>query len=98
LIVHTLENYADSQDKYPDYAFAFKQEGQQKETKVLFVKWKVSKNGLIIPRIYIEEIEIEGIQIKKVSGFNADFILKNRIVPGAIVLIERSNDVIPVLK
>ena len=52
LVVHSLEKYRDAEQKYPDYAFKFKVEGAKAKSRVTHIKWKISKNGLVIPTIY----------------------------------------------
>jgi len=81
----------------PDHAFAFKMvlTEQKAEAKVLNVLWTPSKDGYLKPRVHIETINICGVNIEYATGFNADFIVKNKIGPGALIEIIRSGDVIP---
>lgn len=81
----------------PDYAFAYKDiiDEQKAITKVINIEWNISKNGYINPTVIIEPIIIAGIEIKRVTGKNAKFILDNKLGIGAIVEIIRSGDVIP---
>lgn len=81
----------------PDYAFAFKDilEDQKAKTIVVSVEWNISKDGFIKPTILLEPIAIGGVEIKRVTGNNAKFIVDNKLGPGAHVEIIRSGDVIP---
>ena len=55
----------------------------------------ISKDGFIKPTILLEPVAIGGVEIKRVTGNNAKFIVDNKIGPGAQVEIIRSGDVIP---
>ena len=79
----------------PDYSFAFKSNGMGKVTKVKHVEWNISKHGQLIPRIEIEPICIDNINIKYTTGFNGKFIVENSIGKDSIVRVIRSGDVIP---
>lgn len=82
---------------YPEHAFAFKMllPDQIRDTKVVEVLWKPSKDGLLKPTIVIEPVKITGVTCKKATAFNARFIIDNKIGPGAKIKIVRSGDVIP---
>jgi len=82
----------------PKYSFAFKQNLNFKITTVIDVIWNVSKNGLLKPKIKIEPIEIGGTTITSTSGFNAKYIVDNKINVGSEIKITRSGDVIPYIE
>jgi NAD-dependent DNA ligase len=81
----------------PVHAFAFKMAlaDQVQKTKVLDVIWTPSKDGYLKPRIQVEPVFLGGVKIEYATGFNAKFILDQKIGPGAVVEIIRSGDVIP---
>ena len=81
----------------PEYAFAFKMalSDQMAHAKVVDVLWSVSKDGYLKPRVQFEPIFLGGVKIEYATGFNAAFILQNKIGVGAVVKIIRSGDVIP---
>lgn len=83
--------------KNPDHAFAFKMilGDQIAETKVLNVIWTASKDGYLKPRVQIEPVKLGGATIEYATGFNAKFIVDNKIGVGAVISIIRSGDVIP---
>jgi len=87
-------------NKNPDHSFAFKMvlSDQAAESKVVDVIWSVSKNGYLKPRVRIEPVNIGGVKIEYATGFNGDFIEKNKIGVGALIQIIRSGDVIPYIK
>jgi DNA ligase (NAD+) len=97
IIVTSIGIYKRNKDGNPEYAFAFKDilEDQKKITKVKSIEWNISKDGFIKPTIIIEPIEIGGVEIKRVTGNNAKFILDKGLGKGAKVEIIRSGDVIP---
>lgn len=94
IIFHISKKYIRNTDGNPNYAFAFKEDTAIKTT-VKNVLWSVSMNGLIKPRVEIEPVEISGAKIKYATGYNAAYIEKNKIGPGAIIEITRSGEVIP---
>jgi len=84
----------------PDHSFAFKMvlSDQIAEAKVVNVIWTPSKDGYLKPRVQIEPIQLGGVTIEYATGFNADFIQKNKIGVGALIQIIRSGDVIPYIR
>lgn len=83
--------------KNPSYAFAFKHLITQETAEVVVsnVNWNVSKDGYIKPVVEFQAVRLNGVDIKRATGFNAEFIQTNKIGPGARILITRSGDVIP---
>jgi len=59
------------------------------------IEWNVSKDGLLKPTLLFDSVVIGGVKIQRATGFNAQFIEKNVLGPGARVVIIRSGDVIP---
>jgi len=82
-------------DANPKHAIAFKMSGETVETRVIGVEWNVSKHGLLKPRIHVEPVSLSGVTIQWCSGFNAAFILDHGVGIGALLVMERSGDVIP---
>ena len=79
----------------PPYSFAYKGLSQTANVKVLEVVWRPSKDGVIVPIIYFEKVRLSQADLKRTLGFNAKFIVDNKIGPGAIITVIRSGDVIP---
>lgn len=81
----------------PEHAFAFKMvlSDQIAEAKVLDVIWTPSKDGYLKPRVQIEPVILGGAKIEYATGFNARFIVDNKIGVGALIKLIRSGDVIP---
>jgi len=85
--------------KNPKDAIAFKValDDQKAETVVVGVEWNLSRQGFLIPTILIEPVVIGEANIGRLSGHNAGQIYKNKIGPGARIIVRRSGDVIPTL-
>jgi DNA ligase (NAD+) len=79
----------------PDYAFAFKMDMEGVVTTVTDITWEISKDGYIKPTVQFEPIVIDGSTVRRATGYNANFIEKSGIGPGAIVKVIKSGDVIP---
>jgi NAD-dependent DNA ligase len=85
--------------KNPSDCIAFKAslDEQKETTTVIQVEWNASRQGCLIPRIQVEPVTIGGANIQWLSGHNAAMIYKNKIGPGARIVVRRSGDVIPTL-
>lgn len=88
--IFSLELY-----KNPPYSIAFKLNIEEKETTVLDIEWKLTKHKKYIPIVIIDEIEIGGSKINKVTAYNAKYIVDNKIGKGAIIKITKAGEVIP---
>jgi DNA ligase (NAD+) len=64
---------------------------------VIGIEWNVSRQGILIPRIQIEPVEIGGASIQWLSGHNAGIIAEHKLGPGSVIIVRRSGDVIPTL-
>jgi len=97
IVITHNKPYVITNDKNPKYSFAFKSNIilEEIEVEVIDVIWNVSKDKYLKPVVKFNPIIINGITIKQATGFNADFIVKNKIGKGAIIKIQRSGDVIP---
>lgn len=95
LVITINGEYERSETADPKYSFAFKIQGETAEVQVDHVKWNLSKSGKFKPQIFIKPVELSGVTISSLTGFNAEYIVINKIVCGSILLITRSGDVIP---
>jgi DNA ligase (NAD+) len=97
IIIHTNRKYERNTKGNPDYAFAFKvrMDDNIAETVVEEVEWNHTKWNVLKPRIKVKPVNLCGVSINYATGFNAKYILENNLGKGSIVLITRSNDVIP---
>ena len=97
IIIHSNKKYKRNISGNPDYAFAFKirMDDNIAETMVEEVEWNHTKWNVLKPRIKVKPVNLCGVSINYATGFNAKYILENNLGKGSIVLITRSNDVIP---
>jgi len=97
IVIYHDETYKLNVGKNPKNAFAFKSIHTHTEAEVIVkdVEWTVSKDGYIKPTVLFPSVSISGVNISRATGFNAAFIEKNVIGPGAHIIIIRSGDVIP---
>lgn len=81
----------------PEYARKYKvaDASNNAVATVDFVEWRVSKRGYLKPRVHFIPFPLCGVTVTHATGFNAAFIVENRICKGAKVRMTRSGDVIP---
>ena len=81
----------------PAYTIAYKRDTwcDAYITTVKHIEWGVSKDGVLNPVIVCEPVQMEGVTVSRVTGYNAAYIIENHICSGAIIEITRSGDVIP---
>lgn len=81
----------------PNYAVAFKNPEWNCKFSSLVkgIERNVSKQGKVKPVILIEPIDIDGVIVSRVTGYNAKYIINNEISEGAEIEIVRSGEVIP---
>lgn len=81
----------------PKYQIAFKDPAWSgcADTEVEEITWKISKDGKSKPVINIKPVQIGGVTIKNVTGYNAKYMVDNHIAKGSEIRIIRSGDVIP---
>lgn len=99
-VVVTNDAIYERKSANPEHAFAFKMvlTEQIAEAKVVDVIWTPSKDGYLKPRVKFDLIQLGGVSIEYATGFNASFILQNKIGVGALIEIIRSGDVIPYIR
>ena len=83
----------------PKDAVAFKAslDEQKAETTITSIEWNLSRQGFLIPTLLIEGVVIGEAKIQRLSGHNASMVYKNKLGPGARIIVRRSGDVIPTL-
>ncbi len=85
-----------SKDGSYDYTeVAYKFEAEKGISKVSSVDWNLTRTGKLVPVCNIDPIELSGAIIKRVTGFNYEYIKSNKIGVGSILEVARSGEVIP---
>ena len=81
--------------KFPRWAIAYKFEAEEAVTKLLDVEWNVGRSGRVNPTALLNPVNLSGVTVKRATLNNMDDIRRKGISIGAMVLVRRSNDVIP---
>ena len=81
----------------PKYARAYKDPSWSEKhiTNVKEIKFAVSKQGKLKPVIVVEPVDIDGVTVTNVTGYNAKYITDHYIAENSEIEIIRSGDVIP---
>lgn len=95
IIISHNSNYELIESGNPKHSIAFKANSLGKITKVKNVEWNISKHGLLIPRLQFDKIELGGNIVEHATGFNAKFIIDNKIGLDTIIRVVLSGDIIP---
>jgi len=97
IIVTDNNKHQRNNDGNPKYAFAFKEllEDQIIITEITDIEWRVSKDGLIKPRVHVKPTVIGGITIMHVTGHNAKNVVDTGLGIGAKIKLTRAGEVIP---
>jgi DNA ligase (NAD+) len=97
VIVTNDEKHERNDSGNPEYAFAFKDvlEDQIAQSKIVNIEWNVSKDGYLKPVVIIEKTRLGGVDVSRLTAFNAKYVVDNNLGIGAIIEFIRSGDVIP---
>lgn len=79
--------------EYVDVAYKF--EDEKAESRVKYIEWSQTRTGKYMPVAVIEPVELDGAEIERVTCFNAQYVIDNKIGTGALIEIQRSGQVIP---
>lgn len=74
---------------------AYKFESEKAETEVINIEWNRTRTGKLTPVCRLKQVFISGTNVSRVAAFNADFVKKNKIGPGAIIEVMKSGEIIP---
>ena len=95
IVVSADEEYLRYTSGKPNYSVAFKVNNEGIETVIEEIEWNPSKFGVLVPRITIKPVVIDGDTVRHTSGKNAKFVEENGLGKGAVVKVIKSGDVIP---
>ncbi len=82
----------------PKHSFAYKENtdlANAPQTTVLSIVWQTSRKKVLVPKINIEPVVIDGSTINYATAHNAQWMLDKGLGKGAVVQIVKSGDVIP---
>ncbi len=84
-------------DKFPRWAVAYKFEAEEATTILESVSWEVGRTGKITPVARVAAVELAGVTVQNCTLNNIGDIERKNLkhALGSLVLIRRSNDVIP---
>lgn len=89
-------DYARENVERPEHKIAFKVNSDGIEAIIDRVEWNVSRTGRLVPiAIFKNPIPIDGSNVSKATGHNAQYIKENKINTGAVVKVLKSGDIIP---
>lgn len=93
VITNNVIEVKDNKLIYDEVAYKFN--SNTGSTEVLNIDWNRTRTGKMIPTIVFKPIDLDGATIRRCAGFNAKFILNNKITKGTKIKIQRSGLVIP---
>lgn len=82
-------------DHDPEWALAVKFVPVETITEVEGIEWNISKRGEIIPTLLLKPVFLDGSTVQRASGYNASYVVNNKLGPGAVVSIAKAGDIIP---
>ena len=95
LVVSEDKKYERITSGKPSYSIAFKVNSEGIDTVVEEVIWNPSKYGVLVPKVKVKPVILDGDTVTYASASNAKFIEDNDIGKGTKVKIIKSGDVIP---
>jgi len=85
-------------ERSPRYAIAWKFEVTDKVTKLLDIIHQVGRTGIITPVAILDPVNIDGVNVSRVSLKNDAYIKGKNLAKGVMVSIHRAGGVIPEIK
>lgn len=82
-------------DHDPEWSIAIKFVPEEVVTPYYGIEWSISKRGELTPVILLEPVQLAGTTVKRASGYNAGYIVKNKIGVGSLLSIAKAGDIIP---
>ena len=77
------------------WQIAIKQRSATKETTVNSIMWQTKRTGRVTPVLGVEPIELSGATVSRVTAHHAGNVKALQLGKGAVILVERSGEVIP---
>lgn len=79
----------------PEWSIAIKFIPESVTSRVIYIEWNVGKTGELAPVIILEPVPLAGTIVKRASGYNAGYVIQNKLGKDAIVSIQKAGDIIP---
>ena len=98
IVITNNTNNEVNEDERPKFSIAFKMNLGGKTTKVRYIEWIPSKDGILVPVVIIDPVLVDDSVIKRISGSNAKKMKELGIGEGAIITVEQAGQVIPNIK
>ena len=98
LATHTLNHERQVKDNYPLNMVAIKFPAPRAKTEVIGFDWTQKKSGKLTPRLIVKPVKLDGSTISYTNGYNIDQVIEKGIGIGSIIEIEKSGDIIPIVK
>jgi|GEM_PF-748116 len=98
IVISFLDKYRHilgENDHDPEWAIAIKLLPEEVHAEIENIEWNVGKTGELIPVLLITPIELAGTIVKRISGYNAGYVITNKLGKGAIINIHKAGDIIP---
>ena len=84
-------------DNLAEDSIAYKFEAERATSIIESIEWGVGSTGRIVPVLKIKPINLSGATISNVTAHNYENVMNLKLAVGCVVVIERSNEVIPYL-
>jgi len=82
-------------DHDPEWAIAIKFVPDEVVTPVIGIESNLGKTGEFTPVVILKPVTLAGTSVKRASGYNWGYIIKNKIGEGTFVSIAKAGDIIP---
>jgi DNA ligase (NAD+) len=79
----------------PEWSLAVKFIPEECVTTVSHIDWSLGKTGELTPVVNVKPVPLAGTIVKRASGYNAGYVIKNKLGEGAIVSLAKAGDIIP---
>ncbi len=80
---------------HPRFSIAYKFEDESARTKIKNIELSISRTGVLTPIAIIDEVNLAGASINKVSLSNISNMFRLKAIPGNTATVVRANQVIP---
>jgi DNA ligase (NAD+) len=91
----SLKYHLGSTNHHHRWQIAIKQRSATKQTTIKNIVWQTKRTGRVTPVLEVEPIELSGANVSRVTAHHAGNVKALQLGKGAIILVERSGEVIP---